>query len=96
MALPILSVRDVQAVDQHENVRADTGAQLWRVDLDFEAEPDQVLVGCTAELEVLLGEDLHGGVDDLGAAALAVGVAGAAVRRGDGGARPCGGSGQHN
>ena len=46
-----VSVRDVQAVDQHENVRADTGAQLWRVDLDFEAEPDQVLVGCTAELE---------------------------------------------
>ena len=46
-----VSVRDVQAVDQHENVRADTGAQLWLLDLDFEAEPDQVLIACTTELE---------------------------------------------
>ena len=39
-------------------------------------------------VEALLGEDLHGGGDDLAATALAVGVAGAAVRRGDGVGRP--------
>lgn len=44
-------VKDVQAVDQHEDIRADAGAQLWRVDLEFEAEPDQVLIACTVELE---------------------------------------------
>ncbi len=44
-------VKDVQAVDRHENIRADAGAQLWRVDLEFEAEPDQVLIACIAELE---------------------------------------------
>ena len=38
------------AVDEFGSVRAADGAQLWRVDLELRADPDQVLDLCTVEL----------------------------------------------
>ena len=49
-------VKDVQPVEEYRQpngtqVTAATDTQLWQVDLNFSAKPDQVLAYCSAELE---------------------------------------------
>lgn len=47
-----VQVTDVKVVDsENESITAAEGAQLWQVDLEFTAEPDQILTYCNVQLE---------------------------------------------
>ena len=47
-----VQVTDVQVVEnENGKITAAEGAQLWQVDLEFTAEPDQILNHCSVQLE---------------------------------------------
>lgn len=47
-----VQVTDVQVVEnENGKITAAEGAQLWQVDLEFTAEPDQILMYCSVQLE---------------------------------------------
>lgn len=47
-----VQVTDVQVVEnENGKITAEEGAQLWQVDLEFTAEPDQILTYCSVQLE---------------------------------------------
>jgi len=47
-----VQVTDVQVVEnENGKITAAEGAQLWQVDLEFTAEPDQILMYCKVQLE---------------------------------------------
>ena len=47
-----VQVTNVRVVDnENDKITAAEGAQLWQVDLEFTAEPDQILTYCNVQLE---------------------------------------------
>ena len=47
-----VQVKDVRTIEnENGSITAAEGAQLWQLDLDFTAKPDQILAYCNAQLE---------------------------------------------